>query len=403
LDFPGPDDKEASSENRSRRTLFISDDIWYRALYQDFIWPLSPRDVFILSGRSEQGMARTGIVKDKRYMLHQMGEFHPESPERLKVVYQMLEDPGLKGYLEEVPPRKAEIEELLSVHSLDYIHLIASTDGKEYTYLDPDTQTSAGSYEAALLAAGGVCNVTSRVYTGELKNAFALIRPPGHHAERDRAMGFCLFNNVAIGARFAQKSFQLERILIVDWDLHHGNGTQHAFENDPSVLYFSTHQSPYYPGTGSLRETGTGAGQGYTVNIPLTTGFGDAEFITLYERVLTPIALQFNPELILVSAGFDIYMEDPLGGMNVTPEGFAGLTRSLMDIAQKCCQGRIVFVLEGGYSLKGLRDSVRAVLQEMAGLTKSMTKSYPESTNPERINPFIEQIIGIQKSYWKTL
>lgn len=207
-------------------------------------------------------MTRTGIVKDTRYMQHQMGEFHPESPQRLEVIYRMLDDFELKDYLEQIPVRKAEEDELLAIHSFDYINLIASTEGKEYTYLDPDTQTSAGSYEAALLAAGGVCEAISRVNAGDLENAFALIRPPGHHAERDRAMGFCLFNNIAIGARYAQRNLNLKRILIVDWDLHHGNGTQHSFENDPSVLYFSTHQYPYYPGTGSLRETGIGEGEG---------------------------------------------------------------------------------------------------------------------------------------------
>jgi len=346
-------------------------------------------------------MARTGIVKDNRYMQHQMGEFHPESPQRLEVVYRLLDDYDLKDYLEEIPVRKAEEDELLAIHSFDYINLIASTDGKEYTYLDPDTQTSAGSYEAALLAAGGVCEAISRVNAGDLENAFALIRPPGHHAERDRAMGFCLFNNIAIGARYAQKSLNLERILIVDWDLHHGNGTQHSFENDPTVLYFSTHQYPYYPGTGSFRETGIGEGEGYTVNIPISTGCGDFEYITLFERILTPIALDFKPELVLVSAGFDIYMDDPLGGMNVTPEGFAGLTRSIMGIADRCCEGRVVVVLEGGYSLKGLRDSVKAVLKELTGQTKTTAGHFDKLSNQDGIGLLLEQIERFQRRYWK--
>lgn len=348
-------------------------------------------------------MARTGIVKDHRYMQHRMGDFHPESPQRLEVIYDMIEDRDLKGYVEEIPVRRAEPDEILAVHSADYVSLIASTDGKEYTYLDPDTQTSPGSYEAALLAAGGVCEAVNRVIAGNPINAFALVRPPGHHAERDRAMGFCLFNNIAIGARYAREKLNLERILIVDWDLHHGNGTQHSFENDPSVLYFSTHQSPYYPGTGSFRETGRGAGEGYTVNIPLSAGCGDFEYVTLFKKILTPIALAFEPELILVSAGFDIYMDDPLGGMNVTPAGFAGLTRSVMEIADRCCGGRIVVVLEGGYSLQGLRDSVKAVLKEMAGRTKTAADCFAEPPNSSRFKLLLGQIERIQKIYWPSL
>jgi acetoin utilization deacetylase AcuC-like enzyme len=346
-------------------------------------------------------MTRTGIVKDNKYLLHQMGEFHPESPQRLEVIYPLIEDPELKDYLEEIPVRRAEEDELLAIHSLDYINLIASTEGKEYSYLDPDTQTSSGSYEAALLAAGGVCEAISRVNAGDLENAFALIRPPGHHAERDRAMGFCLFNNIAVGARYAQKALNLKRILIVDWDLHHGNGTQHSFENDPTVLYFSTHQYPYYPGTGSFRETGIGEGEGYTVNIPISTGCGDFEYINLFERILIPIALDFNPELVLVSAGFDTYVDDPLGGMNVTSEGFAGLTRSIMGIADRCCEGRVVMVLEGGYSLKGLRESVKAVLKELAGQTKTTADRFTKSSNLEGINVIMEQVERFQSRYWK--
>jgi len=323
-------------------------------------------------------MNKTGVVRDNRYMNHEMGAYHPESPKRLETIYAMLEEPEIRGTCRQVLVRRAERDELLLVHSEDYVERIASTEGKEYTYLDPDTQTSAGSYEAALLAAGGLCQAISMVSSGELDNAFALVRPPGHHAERARAMGFCLFNNVAVGARYAQESLGLKRILIVDWDLHHGNGTQHSFEEDSTILYFSTHQYPYYPGTGAFSEIGRGGGEGYTVNIPLSTGCGDGDYLAIFEFILKPLAMEFKPEMILVSAGFDIYRGDPLGGMNVTPAGFAGMTQSLMEMADLCCDGKLVITLEGGYNVEGQRDSVKEVIKSLLGIR--------ETNVPEHIN-----------------
>jgi len=347
-------------------------------------------------------MAKTGIVQDERYMNHQMGAYHPESPRRLEVIYAMLGDADMQGNYENVPVRLAEREELLWIHSPDYVERLASTEGKEYTYLDPDTQTSPGSYEAALLAAGGLCEAISMVHSGELNNAFALVRPPGHHAERAQAMGFCLFNNVAVGARYAQEHLKLNRILVVDWDLHHGNGTQHSFEEDPSILYFSTHQYPYYPGTGSLTEVGKGKGEGFTVNVPLSMGYGDGEYLGMFEKILRPVTLEFNPEMILVSAGFDIYMEDPLGGMNVTPDGFAGLTQSIMQMANECCGGRVVITLEGGYNLQGLRDSVKAVLKELAGSSQTNTKAILSKADQRALDYVTKQVIDVQRRYWKS-
>ncbi|MBW1998642.1 MAG: histone deacetylase [Deltaproteobacteria bacterium] len=318
-------------------------------------------------------MNKTGVVRDARYLNHVMGPYHPESPKRLEAIYAMLDEPEMRDKCMAVPVRPAAREELLLVHSEDYVDRIAATEGKEYAYLDPDTQTSAGSYEAALLAAGGVCQAVAMVNSGELDNAFALVRPPGHHAERSRAMGFCLFNNVAIGARYAQVSLDLRKILIVDWDLHHGNGTQHCFEEDSTILYFSTHQYPYYPGTGDFRETGRGEGQGYTVNIPLSPGCGDGEYMAIFEGILKPLALEFGPDIILVSAGFDIYKGDPLGGMGVTPTGFAVMTQSLMEAADHCCAGKLVMTLEGGYNVNGQRDSVKEVIKSLLGVSEVKT------------------------------
>ena len=346
---------------------------------------------------------KTGIVKDKRYLEHRTGDFHPETHKRLEVIYAMLEEADMAGNFVEVPVRRAERDELLMIHSERYIDTVAATDGKPHCSLDPDTSTSPGSYEAALLAAGGLCQAISMAISGELDNAFALVRPPGHHAERDRAMGFCLFNNVAIGAKYAQKFHNLKRILIVDWDLHHGNGTQHSFEEDDSILYFSTHQSPFYPGTGAFEEAGKGKGKGFTVNVPLSTGYGDGEFLEIFEKILKPIALEFKPELILVSAGIDIYMNDPLGGMRVTPKGFAGLTRSIMDISNECCDGKMVITLEGGYDLPGLRDSVKEILKEMAGLAVTDKASIIARAEQGMLDRLIKNVAQVHGGFWKNL
>lgn len=348
-------------------------------------------------------MNKTGIVKDVRYLDHVMGAYHPESPQRLKAIYEMLEDPDMKGNFKDVPVRMAKREELLMIHSPDYVDILEATDGKSSTYLDPDTQTSSGSYKAALLAAGGVCEAISMVNSGELENAFALIRPPGHHAEKSKAMGFCLFNNVAIGARYAQEHLGLDRILIADWDLHHGNGTQHAFEDDPSILYFSTHQYPYYPGTGSYVEVGTGKGEGFTVNVPLSTGYGDGEFLAIFDRILRPVALEFDPDIILVSAGFDILKEDPLGGMNVTPNGFAGLTGSIIEIADACCDGKVIITLEGGYHIQGQTASVKAVLKELSGKVKTDSNDLLARADRTLVDYAIKPVKKIHHRYWKNL
>jgi len=331
---------------------------------------------------------------------------HPESPERLKVIYQMLEDPGMKGMLQEVKPRLANREELEMNHTPQYIDLIASTAGKPYYRLDMDTSTCAKSYETALLAVGGLLELIKAVMEGRLKNGFALIRPPGHHAERDRAMGFCLFNNVAIGAYYAIKHFSLERILIVDWDVHHGNGTQHSFYEDPRVLYFSTHRYGFfYPGTGSATEVGKGEGTGFTVNVPLSTGAGDSDYGNIFEKILRPIALEYQPQLILISAGFDIHFDDPLGGMKVTERGFARMTQILMEIAETAAQGRLIITLEGGYDVNGQRRSVKAVLKELAQVSPINKEELLEMEKKDypRIEPLLRQIKEIQKKYWKTL
>jgi len=312
-------------------------------------------------------MPRTAVVADPVFMEHDTGPGHPERAERLARIYAALQDQGLMPELTKVPLREARPEELLTTHSPGHLSRVAATDGEEQVYLDGDTPTSPRSYKTALVAAGSLLNAVDAVMSGEAANAFALVRPPGHHAERERAMGFCLFNNVAVAAHHALLKHGLKRVLIADWDLHHGNGTQNSFYQDPRVLYFSTHQYPYYPGSGGIDEIGAGKGKGYTVNVPLPMGCGDAVYDAAFVQVLEPVAREFKPELILVSAGFDIHRQDPLGGMKVTEQGFARLTGRLKGLAREFCAGRMVATLEGGYHLDGLAKSVVAVLEVMMG------------------------------------
>jgi len=292
---------------------------------------------------------------------------HPESAKRLTVVEDLFHNTDLHPHLMRLQPRKAEIEELSEVHDRLYILQVQEASASGIRALDPDTFISPESYEEARLAAGGLLAAVDAVIKGEVNNAFCAVRPPGHHAERDHAMGFCLFNNVAVAARYAQMKHGLEKILIVDWDVHHGNGTQSAFYNDPSVLYFSIHQYPHYPGTGSRNQTGEGEGAGFTLNHPLPAGSGDREYLEAIEKVLIPAASDFAPDLILISAGFDAHKDDPLAGMQVTEKGFSGMTESLVRLAERHAHGRIVSALEGGYDLSALKRSVRAHLSALIG------------------------------------
>lgn len=347
-------------------------------------------------------MNRTGVVYDPLYLEHRTGDYHPESHHRLEVLYDMLKDDDIAGNFSEIKPRFCLPEELEMIHGSEYIARVAETAGISHASLDPDTQTSARSYDVARLAVGGIFEAIDWVIRGKCQNAFSLIRPPGHHAEASRAMGFCLFNNVALGARYAQKKYALSKVLILDWDLHHGNGTQNAFFEDPGVLYFSTHQFPYYPGSGHLKEIGAGKGVGYTINVPLGTGNGNGEFARIFRKILVPISMAFCPDLILVSAGFDIYYRDPLGGMKVSKEGFALLTKIVMEIAKSCTTGRIVVILEGGYHLEGLRESGKAVLKELIGESIiEKTAMEIEEKVDNRIDSLIQTVKDQLRSHWE--
>src|SRR5262249_15536027 len=253
------------------------------------------------------------------------------------------------------------------VHDGAYVDEVAATQHQEWFAFDADTPTSPRSYATACLAAGGFLALLDAVMSQEGGNGFAFVRPPGHHAERHRAMGFCLVNNVAVGAEYLRRRYGLQRILIVDWDLHHGNGTQHLFESDPGVLYISAHQYPYYPGTGALDEVGRGDGEGYTVNVALPAGCGDAEDGEAFTPHILPIAQQYAPQFVLISAGFDAHARDPLGGMQVTEPGFQAMARALLEIAREPAGGRCAAILEGGYDVHAIRRSSQRVLAELQG------------------------------------
>jgi acetoin utilization deacetylase AcuC-like enzyme len=278
-----------------------------------------------------------------------------------------LKETGIRERLISLPARPATQEELEMIHSPEYISHVKSKAEYGGGWLDPDTVMSAKSYEAAVYAAGGLIAAAEAVIKKEVDSAFALVRPPGHHAIRDRAMGFCIFNNVAIAAGFALSKLNLNRVLIADFDVHHGNGTQDAFYADPAVLYFSTHEYPYYPGTGAVEETGTGKGEGTTVNFPMAAGWGDEEYLRAFNEVLVPVARRFRPELILVSAGFDPHWADQLAMMRVTVKCFVQMAMVLKELAAELCQGRLLFTLEGGYNLRVIASSVKAIFDMLLG------------------------------------
>jgi acetoin utilization deacetylase AcuC-like enzyme len=311
-------------------------------------------------------MGTTGLVYHPVYLDHDMGAGHPESPNRLRAILQQLERSGTAGRVRKIEPRKAEDEWITQIHSPSYVAALNTHQpASGRVALDADTSMSPGSLPAAYLAAGGALAAVDAIMRGDVEHAFCAVRPPGHHAESARAMGFCLFNNVAIAARHVQKKHSLSRVLIVDWDVHHGNGTQHSFEQDPSILFFSTHQYPHYPGTGRATERGTGAGEGFTINVPMEAGEGDDEYHAIFLNVLLPAAEAFKPEFVIISAGFDAHRDDPLASMGLTEAGYSDLTGLVVGIAKRHAQGRLLSALEGGYNLTALGASVDAHLKAL--------------------------------------
>ncbi len=305
----------------------------------------------------------TGLVFDEAFLRHRAPYDHPEHPGRLEAIWGRLESDALVARCERVPAREATDAELLRIHTPEHIAHIDRTAADGNVQLDPDTYTCPDSARAARLAAGGLVDLAAAIAAGRLANGLALLRPPGHHAEAGRAMGFCLYNNVAVAARALQRSGLAQRILIVDWDLHHGNGTQHAFWEDPTVLYFSTHRFPFYPGSGARSEVGGGPGRGFTVNVAWGAGMGDAEHLAVFDRLLLPMARAFAPDFVLVSAGFDAADGDPLGDMRLSAAGYAQMTARLRTLAG----GRLALALEGGYDLEAIAAANAACLRVLLG------------------------------------
>ncbi len=312
-------------------------------------------------------MEYIAIVRDPLYHRHENGPGHPERPERLAAIDSMLAGFEHRNRLQELPARDAQHTELSRIHTGAYIARIAETRRHSVTYLDPDTSAGPWSYAAALRAAGGCLTALEAVLAGEVSTAFAFPRPPGHHAEAGGAMGFCLFNSVAITAAHARAEHGLARVAVLDWDVHHGNGTMHSFCESPEVLFVSLHQYPLFPGSGMAGETGTGRGAGYSVNVPLRAGSTDEDYLYVFDQVVLPALLWYRPELVLVSAGFDADYRDPLAGMRLSSETFGSMTTALIDCACAELDAKLMFVLEGGYALEALQEGVAHVLRAALG------------------------------------
>ncbi|QWR76868.1 histone deacetylase family protein [Candidatus Magnetomonas plexicatena] len=303
-------------------------------------------------------MKKTAFIYDDIFLKHEMPEFHPESSERLVSIVDALKSSDIWNSLVHLSPEKSSISDIEAIHTDSYVsRLQQMTRG----YLDPDTFMSEYTLEAALYAAGAIITAIRNTVSGDIERAFCAVRPPGHHAEDSRAMGFCIFNNVAVGARFAQKQ-GYKKVFIVDFDVHHGNGTQHSFYNDDTVFYFSSHQYPHYPGTGAASETGSGKGKGFTYNVPLSYGAGDKEMHETYNVTLHKLVKSFSPDIMLVSSGFDIHKKDPLAGFAVTDDGIRDIVRGILSAKKDI---PVIFTLEGGYSLEALASSVKITMQEL--------------------------------------
>jgi acetoin utilization deacetylase AcuC-like enzyme len=309
---------------------------------------------------------------------------HPENARRLALTWALLQEQGILAKLARVPCEEADLGIITQVHGRGYVERLATMAQAGGGHLDPDTYVTPDSYRAARLAVGGLLGIVDEVMAGRAQNGFALVRPPGHHARPHQGMGFCLFANVAIAARYAQTHHRAERVLIVDFDVHHGNGTQEIFYDDPSVLFFSVHQFPYYPGTGSRDERGTGPGEGYTLNAPLPAGAGDGAYLAAFEQILTPAAREFQPDLILLSAGYDAHWRDPLGGHLVSIPGYARLVSHLIDLADELCGGRLLCALEGGYNLDVLPSAILTTLNILSQQPDPIVDPAGPSPRPER-------------------
>ncbi len=339
-----------------------------------------------------------GIVLDRTFLRHSTPAGHPERPQRIEAILEAVQRWSPSGQLVRVAPLPAQEEWLIAVHTHEHWQRIHATSGQTVSQLDPDTYTGPDSFETATLAAGSAVALTDELLQGNIHSGFALIRPPGHHAESNRVMGFCLFNNVAVAADWAIRNGGVEKVAIVDFDVHHGNGTQEIFYTRSDVLYLSAHQYLFYPGTGHFNQLGEGQGKGFTVNFPLRSGAGNPFYCTLFGDLVLPIVRQFDPQLILVSAGYDAHKDDPLAGMNLDVEGFGQLVHLLDSLAQEVCQGRILFVLEGGYNLKALSEAVVCTMDTSMAPRTSPIKGNEQT---DEYLSYREQARRVFSPYWE--
>jgi acetoin utilization deacetylase AcuC-like enzyme len=333
------------------------------------------------------------VIADARFQSHRGPDGHPERPERLIAIGEAIDD--FHDRVELAPPRAAQADEILRVHDRRLFAFLESTRDQPLAKIDADTYFGPLSYEVACLAAGSCVDLTRRVMRGEVARGLAAIRPPGHHAESNRSMGFCLFNNVAIAVRALQAEEGAARILIFDWDVHHGNGTQHTFESDRDVLYISTHQFPLYPGTGDFDEAGSDAGVGATINIPMPAGCGDSEYIGVLQRIVVPAAIAFEPDVILISCGFDAHRDDPLASMEISQDGYRAMSTIMHSLADTLCGGRIVFILEGGYSLVGIREGAQAVLESLTNRSNLLMQPPIELARGSLLCGLIDRVVEV--------
>ena len=352
-------------------------------------------------------MRKTAFIRDPLFHRHNDKVlWHPESKARLDAIERSIDRHPWEGGLLELEARDATRNDILRNHSAHYFERIEATRGKDATQLDPDTSASAATFEAAMRAAGAGITLADAIMAGQVDNGFTAVRPPGHHAVATRSMGFCIFNNVAILAQYLRGRYQLDRIAIVDFDVHHGNGTQDSFFDDPHVLYISSHRYPFFPGTGDFKETGLGEGMGYTMNIPLPPSMGDADFIHLYQRFVFPALEQYNPQFIIVSAGYDAHQDDPLGGMRMTQQGYGLLMHHLMDLAgHSACQGKVAVTLEGGYDVTALAHSVQETIKVLRGEFdwQEAEKTIARRSRLPACDAVEDQVYKYQRNHWKNL
>jgi len=338
------------------------------------------------------------IAYHEKFIEHNLGVLHPERPRRLVEIVSLLRK-ELYDKLDFIEPKEADEKDLLKVHSKDYIDLVKRLSERG-GLIDLDTPVPKGTFEIAKLAVGAGIRVVSEIHKESYKADFALVRPPGHHAGKDFGGGFCYFNNIAIAVRYLQ-SRGIKKCAILDWDAHHGNGTQDIFYDDPTVLYFSTHQSPLYPGTGKIDEIGINEGEGYNINFPLKAGTTGKSFEFILDEIFIPVVREFEPDFVLVSAGYDAYFRDPLTNLNFTVETYANATRKVKELSEEICEGRLAFFLEGGYELKGLSYSVLATVST---LVDSPIVIEPYRVGEQKVDEYVkdrvEKLKKVLMKYW---